>query len=129
MGTFMKWTVEYTEKLKYVRVNIKDEFNVQEHLKMIEDIVSQKFWCPGMPILFDGRAVYLGNTDFNTVMQASRNQILYDEQLGNGKNALLMKSAADFGIGRQYEMITEEKISAKIHVFLDEQQAIRWLIT
>jgi hypothetical protein len=123
----MKWRIEYSPKQKFIRINLEGKFSVEGHLEMIKDILSQAFWRPGMNVLFDNRRLDYGSSSFEAMTQASRNQAAHDEDIGDGKAALLMKSVADFGLGRQYEIITDEKISANVHVFLDENQAIRWL--
>ena len=125
----MKWRIEYSTDRKFVRVNLEGKFSVEGHLAMIEDILAQDFWRPGMSVLFDNRRVDYGDSSFEVMTRASRNQTVHDERIGHGKAALLMKSVSDFGLGRQYEIITDEKVSANVHIFLDENQALRWLET
>ena len=124
----MNWTIDYIETQAFVKVITEGEFAAVDHLKMTEDIISRDFWEPGMAVLFDHRKLNFGNTGFDAMKQASINHEKNDARIGNGKAAILMKSVSDFGLGRQFEMLTDEKVSANVHVFLDEKQALRWLL-
>lgn len=124
----MEWKIEYVEVHNYVRITAKGLFSIHNHLNFLEDIVSRKFWKPGMPILFDNRNVDFGKLDLNQVMQASSNYQLIAEKFGGSKGAMLMKSISDFGTGRQFEILSENKGSVEMHVFHDENEALEWLL-
>lgn len=124
----MNWTVENIENQPYVRVVTGGDFSVGEQLKMIEDITSRDFWRPGTNVLFDHRKLDFGVTDINLIRQASDNHIKNDAKIGDGKAALLMKSLPDFARGRQFELLTESKVSAKLRIFKDEDEALQWLL-
>ncbi|MEP6903311.1 MAG: hypothetical protein ABJA66_16405 [Actinomycetota bacterium] len=94
---------------------------------MIEDIVSRNFWKKGLDVLFDHRKLDFGFTDVDFMKQASRNHEKNDERIGDGKAAILMKSLADYGRGRQFELLASDNINAKLCIFLDEKAAVDWL--
>jgi hypothetical protein len=125
----MKWTINKTEAQPFITVITEGDFNLNDHLKMIENILSRDFWQAGMDILFDHRNLNFGATDISVFKGASRNHQQNDERIGNGKAAHLMKSLTDFGRGRQYELIADSKVSAKLRIFLDEKEAVDWLIS
>lgn len=58
---------------------------------------------------------------------AAENHVAHDERIGTGRAAVLMKAPADYGRGRQFELLTEGRISATMRIFLDEAEAIAWL--
>ena len=124
----MNWTVEKLENPQYVRVITDGEFSARDQLKMIEDITSRDFWRPGMDVLFDHRHLDFGSTDINLMRQAGNNHVQYNDKIGNGKAAILMKSLPDFARGRQFELLTESKVSAKLRIFKDEKEAVEWLL-
>lgn len=124
----MNWEVFKPEEQPFVTVVTNGNFNIKDHLKMIEDVVSRDFWLPGMNVFFDHRKLNFGSTDITIFRGASANHAQNDERIGDGKAAILMKSIADFGRGRQYELITDPKVSAKLRIFLDEREALQWLI-
>lgn len=125
----MKWTIEYVEEHNYVNVIGEGVFSIKEHPQMFEDIVSREYWQPGMALFFDNRNVDFGATDFSLMRQASQNYERFGYRIGNGKAAMLMKSVADFGRGRQFENLSDEKGPVDMRVFLDKEEAVKWLIS
>lgn len=123
----MNWKIHKIRGQSYIKVITEGIFSSADHLKMIEDIVSRDFWQPGTNVLFDHRNLEFGETEVSIFREASSNHEKNDERIGDGKAAILMKSLADFGRGRQFELIANDKISAKIHIFLREKEAIKWL--
>ena len=123
----MNWTVEIVEKKNYFKIILEGEFNVGDHLHMIEDVISRQIWTAGMNVLLDSRKVDYSKTDAGIMKQAGENMSKFDAQIGEGKAAILMGSLPSFGKGRQFELMTEEKVSANVSVFLDETRALKWL--
>ena len=123
----MNWTVEYRESGHYVIVTADGKFTVEDHRKLLEDVSSREFWRPGMNLFVDNRKLDFDDAGSEEIMQASINHSKIDALFGNGKTGILMKSISDFVLGREYEMLTDEKVSADLHIFLDEKQALRWL--
>jgi hypothetical protein len=124
----MEWTVEHRQTQDFVIVLTRGAFTLHDHRRMIEDVVSRDFWRPGMAVLFDHRALDFGETGFAAMRQASENHVANDERIGSGKAAVLMRSPADYGLGRQFEMLTDGRVGATVQIFLDEAQALRWLL-
>jgi hypothetical protein len=125
----MNWAFEYVVDKKYIRVVSEGIFTAREQAHLIEDLISQPYWRKGMPVLFDNRKLDYSVGGTTAIKEASRFHIENNERIGGGKAALLMKSATDFGFGRQYELLTDVVTSVNIHVFLDENQALRWLLS
>lgn len=125
----MKWAFEYVKDKKYIKVVTEGVFTAKEQARLIEDLISQPFWHKGLPVLFDNRKLDFSVGGTAAIKEASRYHIENDERIGKGKAALLMKSSTDFGFGRQYELLTDVATSVNIHVFLDENQAIRWILS
>ncbi|HQU84215.1 MAG TPA: hypothetical protein PKY59_13855 [Pyrinomonadaceae bacterium] len=123
----MNWEVEFREVYNFVKVATSGKFTLEDHLSMIEDIVSRGFWKPGMDVFFDNRELHFVNTDIETMRRASANHQQNNKRIGDGKTAILMKSLPDFGRGRQFELLSSGKISAKLKIFLEEENAVEWL--
>lgn len=123
----MNWTIEYIESLDIVKVITDGNFEIEDHLKMIQDIISRDFWKPGKDIFFDHRKLNFRNTTIPLMKKISENHKIYEQQIGDGKAAILMKSLADFARGRQFELLTEHNVSAKISIFMDEAKTLQWL--
>ena len=124
----MEWTVESRPGQDFVTVATRGEFTLHDHLRMIADVVSRDFWRPGTAVLFDHRALDFGETGLAAMRQASENHVANDERIGRGKAAVLMRTQADYGRGRQFEMLTEGRAEARVQIFLDEAEALRWLL-
>lgn len=123
----MKWIVEIPEADRHAVVTTSGTFCVSDHLRMIEDIVSRPGWSPGTDVLFDHRQLTFGDADFGTMSRARANHLRHDARIGNGKAAILVRSLSDYGRGRQFELLTDGKVSAALCIFLDPAEAIGWL--
>ncbi|HYW14161.1 MAG TPA: hypothetical protein VE871_19505 [Longimicrobium sp.] len=124
----MEWTVEHRAAQDYVVVATGGEFALHDHVRMIEDIVSRDFWRPGMAVLFDHRALDFGASGLATMRQASENHAANDARIGSGRAAVVMRTPADYGRGRQFEMLSDGRVEATVQIFLDETEALRWLL-
>ena len=123
----MEWSIEFKKDKNYVKVTLTGIFNASEHLRMIEDVVSQKYWKSGMNLLLDSRLVDYSKATLEVMRQAGSNMSRFESQIGPGKAAVLMATVFEFGKGRQFEMLAEDKSPANIRIFLDEAQALLWL--
>src|SRR5690348_6257248 len=108
----MNWRFDYNKNADFVRVIDEGTFNFEDHIKKMAGLVSQDFWKPGINILFDLVRVDFGEMDYNQLKKVVDTFTASDRLAGCNKIALLMKSVADFGIGRQFEMLTDEEICA-----------------
>jgi hypothetical protein len=123
----MQWTVELSGSDGYAVVTTSGKFEVDDHLRMIEDIVGRPGWRPGTDVLFDHRGLSFDEANLRAMYQASSNHLRNDARIGAGKAAILMRSLADYGRGRQFELMTTERVAATLSVFLDEAEALDWL--
>lgn len=124
----MKWEFEFIKVENYIRVTSEGIFTAQDQQRLVEELMLQSYWRKGMPVLFDNRNLDYSSGGVEAIKEASSYHKDNDTRIGNGKAALLMKSVTDFRLGRQYEMFTDEEISVNVHIFLDENQALRWLL-
>lgn len=124
----MDWSAEYIESEHYVRIIFKGDFTAEGQLQMMEDITARKYWQPGMNVLCDFRNVEFDADSLAAIREASMNRGKKEKKIGNGKSALLMNSLADYARGRQYQLLTESKVSARLRVFTDEKEALDWLL-
>lgn len=124
----MEWRVEDRQAQEFVVVTTQGVFTLDDHRRMIKDVVSRDFWRPGTAVLFDHRGLDFGSMGFEGMRQASENHVVNDARIGSGRAAVLMRTPADFGRGRQFELLTEGRVSATMQIFMDEAQALRWLL-
>jgi hypothetical protein len=124
----MDWSAEYIEDEHYVRIIIEGVFTAEGQLQMMEDITARKYWQPGMNVLCDFRNVEFDADSLTAIREASINRRKKETKIGNGKSALLMNSLADYARGRQYQLLVESKVSARLRVFTGEAEALDWLL-
>jgi hypothetical protein len=127
-GSAMYWTVEYVKERPFVRVVAAGIYDIDAHMRMLEDVVAREFWKPGMNLLVDDSELDFSRTSLEQLREAGQKRIEFDALIGNGKTAVLVNSLVNFGRARQFELITTGKVSAKIDVFKTEAEAVRWLL-
>lgn len=124
----MEWTVDDGPGREYAMVLTRGVFSTDDHRRMVEDIVSRDSWQPGRDVLFDHRLLEFGDSGFAAMQRAAENHLAHDICIGDGKAAVLMKSLADYGRGRQFELLTDGRVGAQLQIFRDEAEALRWLL-
>lgn len=124
----MEWTVDDGPGSEYLVVTTRGVFSTDDHGRMVEDIVSRQGWHPGRSVLFDHRQLEFGDTGFAAMQRAAENHLAHDVCIGDGKAAILMRSLADYGRGRQFELLTDGRVGAQLRIFRDEAEALRWLL-
>lgn len=123
----MNWSATYIQDKHYVEIVLEGNFTAESLIQMMDDVVAKEYWQPGMNVLSDFRKVKFDSDSLVAIRKVSEDRLKKDKQIGSGKSALLMNSLADYGRGRQYQLLIESKISASLRVFTDEKEAIDWL--
>ena len=123
----MEWDVVFDESRGAAIVSTRGVFNVIDHARMVADIVSRAQWYPGHPVLFDHRELDFGTVGFAKMSAARDTHLAHDARIGAARTAILMKSVADFGSGRQFQLLVNGAASAEVRVFVDEKAAWGWL--
>jgi len=123
----MNWTVTFDELHGAAVVRTSGVFTVSDHRRMVAEIVSHVQWRPGHPILFDHRALDFDSARYEDMLSARDNHFEQEQRIGSARSAILMKSPADYGLGRQFQQLIETHASADLQVFIDEPTAIAWL--
>ena len=113
----MNWSVEYIRDKNYIRIAAAGFFTAEGQLQMMKDIIARDYWQAGMNILCDFRNLEFDADSLDAIRKVSVNRQKLEARIGNGKSALVMKSLADYARGRQYQLLTESKVSARMQVF------------
>ncbi len=109
-------------------VRTSGRFSPEDHNRMVEDVVSRPFWSPGRDALFDHRALVFEGRAFPAISKAADTHRRFDDEIGMGRAAIVMPSEDMFGVGRMFEEVAGDAISARLRVFRDEAQAREWLL-
>ena len=122
----MEWTA--SDEGRFVVVRTSGEFSADDHRRMIEDVVSRPFWRPGRDALFDNSGLIFDGQAFPAITAAAETHRSFDEAIGNGRAAIVMPDLALYGVGRMFEEVTGERVSARLRIFRDEGAARAWLL-
>ena len=117
----MNWTIKHIKSDKFVKVTCKGIFSIEKLPECFKKLLACAFWKPGMNLLIDNQKLTLCQTDLEKMRTASNDYQQVSGQLGKGKMALLMKSVVNYGLGRQFQTLSEEKGQSDIQVFNDEK--------
>lgn len=123
----MHWTIEFEREHQLVVIRTSGRFNLRDYVAMTGEILDKEYWRPGMATLFDHRALDFHDAGFETMSAVTRTHEGQDEQIGPGRCAIVMKDEADFGRGRMWENISQDRISIESRIFTDLGAARDWL--
>lgn len=126
--SLMNWTVKYVKENRFVRVTVTGLYNLEDHMRMLKDVASREFWTPGMNLLIDDRNLEFPSLSLEELREAGRRRAELDALIGAGRTAVLVSSLVNFGRARQFQLITSGKVSTKMDIFKDENEAIEWLL-
>jgi hypothetical protein len=124
----MDWTVDFGQTEKYVVVTTRGVFSSDGHRRMTEDIVSRQEWNPDAAVLFDHRQLDFGDSGLDVMQQAGETHRENDSRIGSGKAAVLVNTPVNFVRTRQFQLLTEGRVGARLRIFLNEAEAIHWLL-
>lgn len=125
----MEWKLSFHESPAHLEIVNNGLFTLEAYQEMLEDILSHKDWHPGMDSLYDSRLLDFSQASYEIMSKAAEFHAANDARYGDGKLAGVVKSGVDFGSARQFDSLTTEKISARIQIFSDMDEARRWLFS
>lgn len=123
----MKWTIQIAEGNDFIKVNLEGDYSVSEIPQTLTELFSRPDWKPGKSVLFDDTKLVLANTNLDEIKKSSQLYSEYAANYGDSKIAVLAGSLTDFARGRQFELLTGNKVKTNIRIFLKEEEAVNWL--
>jgi hypothetical protein len=126
-GEFMNWTIEYMKSDKYVKVTCKGVFLIEYLPEYFKKLFSCKYWKPGMNLLIDNQNLTFDQINIKKMRKASNDYQLVSGEFGEGKLALLMNSVVNYGFGRQFQTLSEDKGQSEIQIFDNAKKARNWM--
>ena len=109
-------------------IKVKGKFMLHDIRALIRQMISESEWKPGLNKLFDGTGLDDINLDLNDMYNIGKIQQEYEEEIGGGRLAILVKDTVDYGTGLSYKETVDEDIVSRVKIFLKYDQAIEWLL-
>ena len=123
----MKWNIQFDDSEGIIRAYQSGEFTVADEALFLHEVVRSPKWEIGLPLMIDFCHLDIDNMRFPQVASLSGLIVEMADQVGPGKLALLCDNEEQFGLGRQFQMLTEFDLGREIRVYRNENEAIRFL--
>jgi hypothetical protein len=94
---------------------------------MFEDLGAHPAFARGQRVLFDNRRIDMSGSDENVIRESVDIVQEFMRNLHIERVAGLVDSGLNFGVGRQFEILTDVVGGHGFRLFKDEQLALRWL--
>ncbi len=125
----MNWMIDFKKRENYIKISCEGIFVFEDLSGQCDQLFSHRSWKQDIGLLFDFSNFDFGTIDLNVSRMVVTRYQEISELLGSGKVVLLMNSALGFGLGRQFQILSEDTGHRKIEVFNDEAKALTWLLT
>lgn len=124
----MEWRIERADQAGLLRVVMSGPFSIEGYARMFEDIAAAYSSPSESRILFDERDVDISNVNYAEIMTASNLFLNNDSIVAAKKAALLVDSGFKYRVSKQFETITSPHTRVALNTFLDENEAVDWLM-
>jgi hypothetical protein len=121
------WTIELQEDGGLIRVSTGGLFQLRQQRQMFEELGAHPAFTHGLPVLFDNRRIDMSGSDMNVIRQSVDIAQEFMRELHIERLAGLVENGFTFGVGRQFEILTDVAGGGGFRLFNDEQLALRWL--
>lgn len=123
----MDWIIELQEDGGLIRVATGGPFQLRQQRQMFEELGAHPAFAQGQRVLFDNRRIDMTGSDEAAIREAVGIVQEFMGKLRIERLAGLVDSGLNFGVGRQFEILTDVTGGHGFRLFKDEQLAIRWL--
>jgi len=123
----MEWRIELQGDGKLIRVTTSGPFRLRQQQQMFEELGAHPGFAPRLPVLFDNRRLDLTGTDVHVMRQSVEVVQEFMRTQHVERLAGLVDNGVNFGVGRQFEILTEIAGGHGFRLFKDEALAVRWL--
>jgi hypothetical protein len=110
-----------------IRVTTRGPFQLAQQRRMFEELAAHPASTQRLPVLFDNRRIDMSNSDENSIRQSVDIVQEFRRKLRIERLAGLVDKGFNFGVGRQFEILTDLAGGGGFRLFSDEQLALRWL--
>lgn len=123
----MKWNTTYDSELGIVRAEQWETFSLNEQFEFLKAIADNPESSRGVALMIDYRKLTISDISRDNLEEISLRMGKLIGQIRSSRIALLARTDLQFGLGRQFQMIAEQRVPVLIEVFRDEAEAVDWL--
>src|SRR4051812_24422662 len=113
----MEFTISWGGDPEDVTVTTAGAATVEELDAMVRQIMADDRYRPGLSALVDHSRAQWSNLSVEDVRRRADLLQMQADALGNPRVAFVVSQAADFGVGRMLQLMTEEKAPIESRIF------------
>ena len=125
----MNWTIKYVTGFDLFQVAYEGEASLKEVIQAKQEYLGHKDWRPGMNLLVDLQKTIFPKLESDDFRRNALFNNEHEAEFGFGRIAFLVKCKNDFGVARQIQSYMDMYTNHEIMVFMDEKEALLWLIS
>src|ERR1044072_183286 len=124
----MRWNFELLSSNNCLRVATEGTFTLEEQSRMFLEIQLFDQWQPEIPILFDNRHIEMKEVNLEIIRKSVEIMQRFSHNYPVCRIAGLVNEGLNFGLGRQFEIVTELEGGTGFRLFKSERMALEWLL-
>ena len=113
---------------KVMIVELEGQYSAEEFLTYYGDLMSKAEFNKIESIIWDASKLKVGHVTINEIYNIIENLKRASEKRKGGKAAWVVSDKLGFGMGRMFEMMSEDIIPIKIKVFEKIDEAKKWIM-
>jgi hypothetical protein len=122
----MEWKLKFRND-EILEIKSSGTFSVDDFGKLVEEVVSDSRWKPGMNTISDLREVDVKDISKDDIHSVEIVHKQFNDELGNGKIAAILDTDIGFGLGRTYEAISNKNIKSSLMIFRNYEDGMEWI--
>lgn len=122
----MDWKLNFRDD-EILEMKTSGVFSFDDLTKMVEQVIVNPKWKPGMNIIADFRELDVKGINVKEIYEAKNLHIQYDDIAGHGKIATILGSNLAYGFSRMYQSITSTHVKSRIMTFRDYDNGMEWI--
>jgi hypothetical protein len=123
----VEWQIQLADDGRYLRVTTGGLFSLADQQRMFDDLRALPAAEARLRILFDNRRLDLTGSNVDVIGNSVQIVQAYIAEKSIERLAGLVDAGANFGIGRQFETLTDLAGGHGFRLFKDEALSIAWL--
>lgn len=123
----MEWQIGLADDGRYLQVTTGGHFTLADQQRMFDELSALPAANARLRILFDNRRLDLSGSSLELMTRSVQIVQGFIEAHQIERLAGLVDQGANFGVGRQFETLTDLAGGHGFRLFRDEALALRWL--